>query len=347
MIQTSKEPKLVPLFTSSIKAVCSNQDGALKYPKEDVPLTVRLIVGKDAFEVTDEHHTVRCDFSKGAIFWYKLEKHSEHLKDLGGRFLVLNDYCPCSVMEGKDLVLVLHVFSFTVLSEEEAKGHKSPSKGLKDLAKDGEISAQLEILKNIHLRHAIDKTQDLNQLPELEDILKGTKTAPCNTVISGLEDGKKKKASKKEEADEETIIAFKDIEAAEKSIAGDVEVLMKRDEADKEEILAGSEGDIKRRKLLEKTATKLKDPILAELLKNRGLLDRKRTPSKVSPKKRGKMPEDLKEAVKALVPEKKRSKAEGKKKAPAAEKKAAVEEDGKKVAKAKKSAKHGKTSKKK
>lgn len=365
MIQTPKDAKLVPLFASAIKEVCSSPDGTLKCTRRDTPLNVRLIVGKDGFEVTDEHNTVSCEFSKGAIYWYKVEKHTEKIKDLGGRLIILNEYAPSSVCAGKDVDLVLHVFSFTLASEEESKGHKSPSKGLKDLAKDAEIASQLDVLKNVHLRNAISKMQDLSKVPNLEDILSGNKTAQCNTVITDLEDEDKKKKKGKEEDNENTMVSFKEIDGVEKSIVGDLEILSKVDAETKDAILAGSEGDINRRKILSKRLPELKEPAFVEFLSKKGLLDRARTPSKASPPKRGKMTDDLKNAVAALMTNKvktgskeeklvkgaeKRKKAEGKKKTPAAEKKVAVEEGGKKAAKTKtkeKATKHGKTSKKK
>ncbi len=357
MIQTPKEPKLAPLFASAIKGICSSPEATLNYPKQDVPLTVRLIVGKDGFEVTDEHNTVRCEFSKGAVFWYKMEKRAENIRDLNGRIIVINECTPFSVLEGKDVTLILHVFAFTVLGEEEAKGHKSsPMKSLNDISKDPEITPNMEVLKNVHLRSAIGKMQNFSNLSQLEDIMNGTKTAVANTVITGVEDEKKKKAKSE---DEDVIVSFKDIDMVEKSISGDVEILHKAESELKGIVAAGSEGDIQRKHAIEKCAPGLKDPALVELLKNRGLLDRKRTPSKVSPKKRGNMPDELKSAVEALMSGKveegsaekkllvraakssgKRTKAEGKiNGGPQSEKKAAVEEDGNKVAKNKHSPK--------
>ena len=380
MIQTSKEARLQPLFVSAINAACANIDNALKYARQDMPLTVRLIVTKGGFEVTDEHHSVHCDFTKAAIFWFKMSNPAGKMKELKDRYIVLNEYTPHSALtESKDIALSLHVHSFVLLPEEEITGTKSPAKSIKVLAKEPEMESFITLLERAHFRKAISQ-KTIGPLPNLEDILSGTKTSVKAGVISPIikmklklkskkqkkkrrekKEKENKKESKKEnekkEKEEEQLIKFEDVDKIEGDMLADVDVILKEDAASKAEILAGSEGDAERKKELEKRTKDIKDKQLIDLLLTRGLLDRKRTPSKASPPKRGQLPEEIKKAVAALMegkvkqgsPEKvtlaqiaktekpkaagKRKKAEpGKKKAEAAPKKAAVEEGGKKVA---------------
>jgi len=358
MIQTSKEARLQPLFVSAINAACANIDNALKYARQDMPLTVRLIVTKGGFEVTDEHHSVHCDFTKAAIFWFKMSNPAGKMKELKDRYIVLNEYTPHSALtESKDIALSLHVHSFVLLPEEEITGTKSPAKSIKVLAKEPEMESFITLLERAHFRKAISQ-KTIGPLPNLEDILSGTKTSVKAGVISPIKEIKGEEEVKgKKEKEEEQLIKFEDVDKIEGDMLADVDVILKEDAASKAEILAGSEGDAERKKELEKRTKDIKDKQLIDLLLTRGLLDRKRTPSKASPPKRGQLPEEIKKAVAALMegkvkqgsPEKvtlaqiaktekpkaagKRKKAEpGKKKAEAAPKKAAVEEGGKKVA---------------
>lgn len=362
MIQTQKEQKLLPILADAINAACSSPDDPVKHVRQDKPLTVRMLSMDKEFVITDDFHTITCLFSKGAIFWFKMEYEKLTFAELKDRYIALNDYIPHSVLtKDKELKLRLNVFGFKVLPEEESKGMKSPSKVPKDITKEKELGPELEMLKKAHLRRALLKKKDLNDLPNLEDILTGGKGATSKSVISPIKDLKEEKEDTKKMKDEEVIIEFKDMEKVEKTIAADVDVLLDMDVNEKEKLKAGSEGEFERRPWLEACSEKVKDKLLVDLLREKGVLDRKTTPSKATPKK-GRMPTALKENVEAIVGksveeiEKEKEKKEkeekrkgGKRKKPEgkksdeekSEKKAAVEEGGKKgsAAKAKKEGK--------
>ncbi len=339
MIQTSKEARLLNLLTSAITSACANPDGPVKYAKQDVPLTVRVASIKNGFEITDEHHLIPCEFSKGSLFWFKMENPKMSVKDLKDQFLVLNEYKPASILtDKKELEICLHIHSFTLVPKDEVKETKSPSK-LKEVTKDKEMETYLDMLRRAHLRRALMKEKDPGTLPNLEELLAGTggKTSG-KKAISPITEVKGDKEGAEGQKPEDRIVEFKDIDKVEEELKIDVELLLGEEEKKRSEIAAGSEGEPQRKSLLEALAPKMKDQHLVELMKNRGVLTRARTPSKVSPKKKGKMPEELKEAVKEVTAKAKvekggkRKKPEGKKSAEEkGEKKAAVEEEGKRA----------------
>ena len=341
MIQTSKDARILHLLASTIPAACGNPEDPIKFAKQDMPLTVRVVSVKGGLEIADEHHAIPCEFSKGAIFWFKMDNPKMSIKDLKDQALVLNEYAPASLLtDEKDVKICLRVFSFTLLPKEEAKEVKSPSKGPKDVTKDKEMEPLLDMLRRAHLRHALMKRKEA-ELPNLEDLLCAPSgKASGRKMPSQITEVKGDKEGAEAEKAEDKIVEFNEIDKVEKSISDDVELLIGEEETKKGQIEAGSEGNVKRIELLEAIAPKLKDQHLVELLKNRGVLMRKWSPSKASPKKKGRMPEDLKEAVKEAVKKAagvkkekgtKRKKAEGKKTEEGkGEKKAAVEEDGKK-----------------
>ena len=344
MIQTQKEQKLLPLLVHAINGACSSPDEPVKFAKQDMPLTMRVVSMDKEFILSDDFHTIPCLFSKGAIFWFKMEYETLSFANLKGRYIVLNNYMPHSVLDkDKELKLRLNVYAFKVLPEEEVKALKSPSKTPKDVTKDKEMEPLTEMLKKGHLRRALIKKKGLDELPDLEDILAGGKSASHKSPASPLKDLKEEKEDTKQLKDEDVIIEFKDMEKVEKAITSDVEILLNLDEKEKAKIAAGSEGDFERKPWLEACKDKVKDQHLVEMLREKGVMDRVKTPSKATPKK-GRMPTQLKEKVEELVgkaigedeKEKpkagKRKKAEGKKSDDEkSEKKAAVEESGKKA----------------
>lgn len=345
MIQTSKDARLLHLITSAISSACGNPEDPVTYAKQDMPLTVRLDVTKDGFQIIDEYHSIPCEFSKGALFWFLMYNPTTKIKDLKDRYIVVNEYAPGSLLtDKKEVKVCLKIYSFTLLDKEEAKDIKFPTKASKEVIKDETMEPFLEMLRKAHLRRALLK-KDINELPNLEDLLAGGKSSTKKSAIPPVPDVKVGKDESKEAKEEDKIIDFADIDEVEKKLREDVEVLSIEEGEKKKGIAAGSEGNLDRKELLEQCIKKVKDKHLVELLKDRGMLNPGRTPSKISPKKKGKMPEDLKEAVDKVLEEggHKRKKAEGKKpKAAKAEKKVAVEEEGKKVS-ATKSKKEGYT----
>lgn len=73
MIQDSKEAKLFSLFAHGITVASANPDTPVKFVKVDDPLTVKVVSSKEAFVVSDGHHTVPVEFTREAIFWYRME----------------------------------------------------------------------------------------------------------------------------------------------------------------------------------------------------------------------------------------------------------------------------------
>ena len=352
MIQTSKEGKLLHIFISGITSACTNPDGLVTYIKQDMPLTVRMISTKGGFDLTDEVNSIPCEFCKGALFWFKMDNPTLSVKDLKDRHLVLNEYAPASVLtKDKEIEICLKIYSFKVLPKEDAKETKSPSK-FKKLVQEKEMESSIELIRRAHLRRALS-AKNVSELPGLEDILSGAggKSSGKKGAVVPIVDVKVLEEEEKLAKKEDVIIAYNEIDAVEKALLKDVEILLAGEKV--KEVEAGSEGNVERKKLLEAVATKVEDKSLVQLMRDRGVL-RRASPSKASPKKKGKMPEDLKEAVKEAVkahmkekekekPEEKpkektskRKKPEGKKpKEEKAEKKAAVEEEGKKAPAAK------------
>jgi len=358
MIQDSK---LLSLFIYGINAVCTSPDSSVKFIKQDIPLIVKVTLTKGALIVSDGNHSIPCEFTREAIFWFRMEDPKKNIKELDGKFIALREYTPHSVLNlDGDIELFLHVHSFALVGEED----EAISKGkAKELIKDKEIGKYLELLKKVYLRKDMKNT-DLEKLPDLEAILAG-KAVDYKSVISlkGKGKGKKPKEEekKKKGKDEEknTVVKFSELDKVEQEVAEKVDLILNEEKELKLGSEAGSEMEDKHRIAIETGAAKI-DDYFKDLLKKKGLLFKQRTPGKASPKRSP--PKDIKKAVASLIEDenkkksvvkegtakiakasKKRAKAEAgskKKEEPKATKKAAVEEGkGKKAVKAKKEGK--------
>jgi hypothetical protein len=287
MIQDSKEGKLFNVFTHGITVACANPDSLMKFVKVDDPVTVKVAVSKEAFVVSDGHFFVPCLFTNDAIFWYRMEDPKKMIKELDGKFLVLKEYAPHSIMNADgeaEIFLLIHSF---VLVDEESKIAKG-----KELVK--EIEKHLDILKKAHLRKDM-KLTELNKLPDLEGLLAG-KDVAYKGVIPAVKKGKKKDEEKKEKKEKEVVVKFKELDKVEKEIAEKVAAILKEEKQAKKTTIAGSEGDYKRKDAIEKGAAHIND-YFKNLLKERGLLYKKRTPNKASPAIKRSPPKDIKKAV--------------------------------------------------
>eukprot|EP01022_Parablepharisma_sp_SALTPOND_P000673 TRINITY_DN1040_c0_g1_i1.p1 TRINITY_DN1040_c0_g1~~TRINITY_DN1040_c0_g1_i1.p1 ORF type:complete len:574 (-),score=43.86 TRINITY_DN1040_c0_g1_i1:5550-7271(-) len=192
MIPEMKAPKLLPLFTEWMRASSTDPQQSFQYSRQKIPLECQVYSTSPTFVVSDKFHLVTCEFSQSALVSFKKDFPLIQLKDLVGKFVVLQQYAPHSVLvNGTDLDLTLHIYEFTIYcpagDPEEILGDPV------ELLAAPEITQLADLTRKWHLRQAIKNSKTLDDLPRLEDILTAPEPAECNSVIVPVSDNKGKK----------------------------------------------------------------------------------------------------------------------------------------------------------
>jgi len=300
MIQSSK---ILDIVVKAINAASTSPDQPLKFIRLDTPLTVRVHSITDGFVLTDEHHSIPAEFSIGAIFWYKRTHKDATMKALKDKHIVLNDYMLASCMdEDKKVKICFKIYNFAELPSTEITEKKSPAKSIKNILEEKEMEEPLDLLARGHCQRSLKKKNI--EVPNLEDIIFSSGKGSEKKASAGKASGKKginvipdiKGDKESEEDSDDPVVEFKDLEKTEKELEGDIELIKTAEESNKEKIAAGSEGELDRKGLLKDLTKKFKNKYISKVLETRGLLEVPR-PSKASPKKKGRIPTGLKEAI--------------------------------------------------
>eukprot|EP00826_Nyctotherus_ovalis_P003216 TRINITY_DN10648_c0_g6_i1.p2 TRINITY_DN10648_c0_g6~~TRINITY_DN10648_c0_g6_i1.p2 ORF type:complete len:303 (-),score=90.75 TRINITY_DN10648_c0_g6_i1:258-1166(-) len=214
-----KMPKLVHVTADSMRGRA--EGGEIEFASMDVPVVVRLDVGKSGFEVCDGLHVAECKVAKEALFWFKLTNGNKSLSELKGAYITLDKYALQSRLDKhNDVKFHVNVLAFSPLGDEETRGLNFSRETARSILQEPELRPLLENLRTSHLQAAL-KSQ-LEDLPELEDILRGRK--------SGNREGPKlvaKVSIKSESEDRDDMIDFGNIERIEEAIAKDVAFILK------------------------------------------------------------------------------------------------------------------------
>lgn len=330
----SEKAKLLSAVIKDINAKSVVSGFAFQCFRQDTPINVEVLDAGSNFIVSDGSHYIPCRFSKKALFWFKMNNSNMDLNELEGRHLVISEYSVGSTLPDQQALKVyLEVYSFILLSIEEAKTLSSPTKEVKDILKEPKLKHSLEALRLLNLRHAISSKSI--ELPNLEEILgKKSSKGSKKKLKSFISDLKTPEDYGKHKQGKNKIIEPEEMQSIEREISKDVAIIFEQDERFKGKIAAGSEGNLEADTMLSKVQSLIKDKSIVEMLKDHGTFHRRRIAAK-SPVKRGPIPTNLEEIVKIIKEdhkERKRKSLEDKNSSKRSEKKRAIEVNNKKVA---------------
>eukprot|EP00826_Nyctotherus_ovalis_P009731 TRINITY_DN12571_c0_g4_i1.p1 TRINITY_DN12571_c0_g4~~TRINITY_DN12571_c0_g4_i1.p1 ORF type:complete len:356 (-),score=148.04 TRINITY_DN12571_c0_g4_i1:88-1155(-) len=341
-----EKAKLQSVIIKDITSKSVSPDSASQRLKQDTLINVEVLDASSHFTVTDGNNIILCKFSKKALFWFKMRHKNMDLNELEGRYLVLSEYSVGStLLHQKALEVFLEIYSFMLLSTDEAKAVSSLGKKAKDSPKDvlkePKLQHSLEALRVIHMRQAISKRS--MELPNLEEILGNKSTKPTKKKVKSYISDLKSPAKDERQDGKNKIIEPEELRRVEREVSEDVAVIFEQDEKFKSKVKDGSEGNVEADNMLSKVQKLIKDKAIIQMLEDHGTFHRRRSAAK-SPVKRGKMPADLEEIVQIIKEDHKERKVSEKRKAleeksarKKPEKRRAIEANGKKVpAKAKK-----------
>lgn len=323
MKNSSEKSKLYSQVLYAIEA--KSRSTSTEEITHDSPMVVRFRINKNGLMICDSSYNIKCKFTKRAIFWFKMSYNNMNISAINGRYIFLSEYSlQYSINEKRKVEIYLVIYSFSLLTLEEAQEYGYMFEKTNDITKNNKIESYMKNLPRLRPRLPLDKRID--ELPNLEAILTSGKGKRQRSI--------KRSPSKPGLYDEsgEQVVNFADMPKLEKEMSKDVQIMLDQDAKCKGKVKEGSEGNLERDLHLSEIVDKLKDKELTKFLKEHGTLFVPRDPAK-SPVKRGRMPVDFINVLEDVKMSRtgKRKKAEERSSSKKPKKKAAFDEKGKRA----------------